>query len=244
MKQPVILIDAGNTRIKWGVHDGGRLKFTGAVPTTEPEKLEAAIPAKSNAKAAWVSNVAGVDAWLAISAVCASRGIDAHRVEAQAEQLGLTNLYTDPRQLGADRWLGAIAAHHWTPGNKLVVMAGTALTIDAVDGQGTFQGGIIVPGPYLMRRALEGGTAGLRLTEGEFAPLPKRTPDAITSGAIQACVGAIERMAQVMWEAGSAPEKIVMSGGAAREIAPHLPLEYEIQENLVLEGLALVARAR
>lgn len=244
MKNPVILIDAGNTRIKWGVHDGGRIKATGAIPTAEPEKLEGAIPPRSGAREAWVSNVAGVDAWLAISAACASRGLDAHRVESKPEQLGVVNLYTDPRQLGVDRWLAAIAAHHWTPGNKLVVMAGTALTIDALDGQGTFHGGLIVPGPALMRRALEGGTAGLRLTEGEFAALPKGTPDAITSGAIQACVGAIERMAQVMWEAGSAPEKVVMSGGAARELAPHLPLDHEVQENLVLEGLALVARAR
>ena len=128
-------------------------------------------------------------------------------------------------------------------GNKLVVNAGTALTIDALRDDGTFLGGLIVPGPALMRSALNRNTAGLRLTEGAFEPLPKSTPDAITTGSIQACVGAIERTARALEGQGHAAVHVLLSGGAAGEIAGHLPLAHDIRENLVLEGLALIARA-
>ena len=75
-----------------------------------------------------------------------------------------------------------------------MVNAGTALTVDALRADGLFVGGLIVPGLALMRRSLDGGTAQLRLTEGVFDPFPKSTPDAITTGSVQAAVGAIERM--------------------------------------------------
>jgi type III pantothenate kinase len=93
-----------------------------------------------------------------------------------------------------------------------------------------------------MRRALDRGTAGLRLTEGEVRDLPQSTPDAITSGAAHACVGAIERLARAMAERGSPPGRIILSGGAAAEIAALLPLPSTHRENLVLDGLLLIAR--
>src|SRR5262249_21422624 len=117
----------------------------------------------------------------------------------------------------------------------------TALTIDALADDGRFEGGVIVPGPKLMRRSLDRGTAGLRLTEGDFDALPKSTPDAITTGAVQACVGAIGRMAQAMAARGSPPALVVISGGAAPEIVPHLPDRAVLEENLVLDGLRLIA---
>jgi type III pantothenate kinase len=152
------------------------------------------------------------------------------------------NLYADPAQLGADRWAALIAAHHGDKANKLVVNVGTALTIDALTAAGEFLGGLIVPGPALMRRSLDRGTAGLRLTEGRFEALPRSTPDAITSGALQACVGAIARFGTAMASQGAAPDRIILSGGAAREIEAMLPYPHTYRENLVLEGLLLAAR--
>jgi type III pantothenate kinase len=93
-----------------------------------------------------------------------------------------------------------------------------------------------------MRRSLDRGTAGLRLTEGRFEDFPRDTPDAITSGAIQACAGAIARLADAMARNDRAPAVIVLSGGAAPEVAPHVSLPFAIHENLVLDGLALIAR--
>jgi type III pantothenate kinase len=163
-------------------------------------------------------------------------------IASQANQLGVVNGYREPGQLGSDRWAALIAAHRLEPGNKLVVNVGTALTIDALAGDGRFLGGLIVPGPALMRRSLDRGTAELRLTEGRFDELPRSTPDAITSGAIQAGAGAIAQLRDIMARLGLAPGRAILSGGAAGELAPHLPMECSIHENLVLDGLTLIAR--
>jgi type III pantothenate kinase len=122
------------------------------------------------------------------------------------------------------------------------VSAGTALTIDALCADGRFLGGLIVPGPALMRRSLDRGTAGLRLTEGAFDPFPASTPDAITTGALQAAIGAIQRMREAMAQRGVSPERLILSGGAASDIEPHLPMPATLNDNLVLDGLALIAR--
>jgi type III pantothenate kinase len=238
----ILAIDAGNTRIKWGVHDGNAWVAGGAVETAAPTRLAQSWAAAPAAGKAIASNVAGDGVRSALEAACASRGLALRVIASQASQLGVVNGYREPGQLGSDRWAALVAAHRLEPGNKLVVNVGTALTIDALAGDGRFLGGIIVPGPALMRRSLDRGTAGLRLTEGHFDDFPRSTPDAITSGAIQAGAGAIAQMRDAMARIGLAPGRAILSGGAAGEIAPHLPIQSSIHENLVLDGLALIAR--
>lgn len=240
---PVLLVDAGNTRIKWGLHDGRALVRTGAVDTAKARALSEAWGASGGARRAIASNVAGEAVEAHLEGACDALGIALRIVRSEPERLGVVNGYRDPSQLGSDRWAALIAAHHGGPGHKLVVNAGTALTIDALAEGGRFLGGLIVPGPALMRRSLDRGTAGLRLTEGAFHDLPESTPDAITTGAIQACAGAIARMRDAMEKHGMAPRKLVLSGGAHAELVEHLPIAPTIRENLVLEGLALIARA-
>ena len=239
----LLAIDAGNTRIKWGVHRDGHWVATRALPTADVESLAAAWTGQEGMTRAIASNVAGPRVRDALAAACARAGIALHVIRSQAEQLGVRSSYREPSQLGTDRWAALIAAHGEAPQNQLVVNVGTALTIDALTNDGRFLGGLIVPGPALMRRSLDRGTADLRLTEGEYADFPRATPDAITSGAIHACAGAVERMAAVMAEQGVEPARIALSGGAAAELAPHLPIEVAIRENLVLDGLVLIARA-
>lgn len=238
----ILVIDAGNTRIKWGVHDGSAWVATGAVETGASARLAQAWAAAPQAAKAIASNVAGEGVRDALEEACASRGMALQVIASQANQLGVVNGYRDTGQLGSDRWAALIAAHRLEPGNKLVVNVGTALTIDALAGDGRFLGGLIVPGPALMRRSLDRGTAGLRLTEGRFDEFPRSTPDAITSGAIQAGAGAIAQLRDAMAREGLAPGRAILSGGAAGELAPHLPIDCSIHENLVLDGLALIAR--
>ena len=238
-----LLIDAGNTRIKWGVHDGRGWSQTGAVETAASATLADAWATLGPLKRATASNVAGERVQDDLFRACGQRGIVLDVIRSPARQLGVTNGYREPSQLGSDRWAALVAAHHAGRGHKLVVNAGTALTVDALADDGRFLGGLIVPGPALMRRSLDRGTAGLRLTEGEFHDFPAATPDAITSGAIQASAGAIARLAERMAASGVPPSLILLSGGAAREIAPHLPIAHAIHENLVLDGLALIARS-
>lgn len=238
----ILAIDAGNTRVKWGLRDGGEWLRRGAVATGAVEAIAGDWGALPGPARAIASNVAGEGVRTALERACGARGIALRFIASEASRLGVVNGYRDPGQLGPDRWAGLVAAHLCGPGNQLVVNAGTALTIDALDALGRFRGGLIVPGPALMRRSLEGGTAGLRLTEGRFEAFPATTPDAITSGAIQACVGAIERMRAAMAAAGFAPGRILVSGGAAAELAPHLPSGAALNENLVLDGLVAIAR--
>jgi type III pantothenate kinase len=241
-RDPVLAIDAGNTRIKWGLHDGTAWVRTGAVATSEAASIAAAwsgLPPLDRAIACNVAG-AGVERWLA--AACASHGATLRIAGAAASQLGVVNGYRDPARLGADRWAALIAAHAIGTGAKLVVGAGTALTVDALEASGRFRGGIIVPGPDLMRGALASRTAGLPLAAGAFQEFPDNTEDAIASGALQACVGAIQRMRHAMSGNGMAPEHVIVSGGAARALAPLLPMAFSIHENLVLDGLARIAR--
>jgi type III pantothenate kinase len=238
-----LLFDAGNTRIKWALHDGHAYVSLGAIETAKADGLEHALAGTPGAARALASNVAGTGVKEAIERACKAKGSTVAFITSRPDQLGVTSGYRDPSQLGTDRWAALIAAHRAGPGHKLVANAGTALTIDALAADGRFLGGMIVPGPALMRRCLDRGTAGLSLTQGAFADFPANTPDAITTGAIQACAGAIERMRDAMAGAGCPPSQIVLSGGAAPEIAGHLPIAATIRENLVLDGLLLIARS-
>jgi type III pantothenate kinase len=237
----ILAIDAGNSRIKWGVHDGRAWTATVAIETARAGDLSESLRGIKAAGLAIASNVAGAAVQAAIEAAC--KGLAVRFVRSEASQLGVTNGYRDPSQLGTDRWVALIAAHHARPGHKLVINAGTALTIDALTGDGRFLGGLIVPGPALMRRSLDRATAALRESEGAVRDFPASTPEAIATGAVLACAGAAERLAKSMDAHGTPPGLIILSGGAARELAPALGLPHELHENLVLDGLQLIARA-
>ena len=123
-----------------------------------------------------------------------------------------------------------------------MINAGTAVTIDALDAEGVFRGGIIVPGLRLMLRALAEHTAGLKVPPGSYHDFPTNTGDALYSGAMQAVVGAVGEMRKRL--AGGAGEvKSFLAGGAASEIAPHLGGAFEVVDNLVLEGVLALADA-
>ena len=239
---PVLAIDAGNTRIKWALHDGASWIARGTLSTAQADGISELWSGISGRTRAIASNVAGDAVGGKIESACAAHGLALAFIRSQRSQLGVTSDYRDPSQLGSDRWAALIAAHRSASEHMLVVNAGTALTIDALCADGRFLGGLIVPGPALMRRALDHGTAGLRLTEGAFAAFPTSTPDAITTGAVQAGIGAITRMREAMARRGVPPARLMLSGGAAAQIEPYLPMPATLNDNLVLDGLALIAR--
>ena len=129
----------------------------------------------------------------------------------------------------------------------IVVNAGTTMTVDALSRDGVFLGGVIVPGLALMRTSLDRGTAQLRLQDGCFVQFPDNTADAIMSGAVNALLGAIERMWNFLSNTGSALPVILLSGGAAPALMVQLqagPLSSRVVsiDNLVLDGLLEIAR--
>lgn len=238
----VLAIDAGNTRIKWAVHDGVRWQTSGWADTARAASLRRLFAALPPVDAIVISNVAGAAVRAALGRVLPAAPAP-HWIRSKAAQCGVRNSYAMPARLGCDRWAALIAAHHLHRRAAVVVNAGTALTADALTADGVFVGGIIVPGAELMRSALARDTAGLRRRAGTFSFFPDNTGDAIMSGVINALCGAVERVARNLEEAGGQAPDCLLSGGAAALIAPHLNLKVKVVDNLVLDGLAVIARA-
>lgn len=231
----MLTIDCGNTRLKWGLFEGGRLVQDGALSLVELGNLVRRMP-RPLPRRVVVSNVAGERAAVEIRAAVEGQGRLVHWVKSQPAQCGVRSLYAEG-QLGADRWAALIGAHALQPGPCLVVVAGTATTVDVLDAQGVFQGGLILPGLALMRDSLTRNTAQLKEAEGAFRPLPRNTADAIASGCLAAQLGAIERMHRQL---GVPEAPCVLSGGAAPALADPLALSKRIEPHLVLHGLAQI----
>ncbi len=262
------LIDAGNSRIKWAMLGAdGVLRAHGSVETAALRSNASALaPLFDAARGAplsrvIVSNVAGEAVRRAIEHGLSEGGTSGFSVEwfrAATECAGVRNQYRDPGQLGADRFAALIGAHaiaDASGADKLVVMAGTALTIDALTSEGDFLGGSIAPGTRLMRESLARGTAQLPMVnEAEAAGFARDTDSAIAQGTRDAVVGSV--MQSLHRLAARAPSAIhlVASGGAMPALLPAIeaalaqsprssPVTITMRPQLVLEGLAAYAAA-
>ncbi len=237
----ILAVDSGNTRIKWGLHqDGGWLR-QGWVPTAQAEELGAAIAGLPSAERIVVSNVAGAQVRAVLAQALAGAGGTPEWISGRDVQCGVRSGYADPAQLGPDRWAALIGAWHRAGTACVVVNAGTTMTVDALNGEGAFLGGFIVPGATLMRAALARDTANLAEREGTFRYFPDNTGDAIASGAVNALTGAIERMQHYLEESTGATPAVVLSGGDADLIEKQLNARVMLVDNLVLEGLLQIA---
>jgi type III pantothenate kinase len=184
------------------------------------------------------ANVAGPAVGGRVTAFLAARGLGAEWIRPQAEGFGVRNLYLEPGSLGADRWAALVGARALHGRAALVVTSGTATTADLLDGEGVFQGGVILPGLDLMRMSLARDTAQLPYADGGFQRLPRRTADAIATGCLHAQLGAIERMFRLV--SGEEGALCLLNGGAAASLAPLLECPLRVVDNLVLEGLARI----
>lgn len=238
-----LCLDCGNTRLKWGLWDHGGWRATGALPSAEAAQLMAAlaaggIDASARSMPVIACNVAGPAVAQTIEATLPwPVGWNT----AQRHQGGVQNCYDQPTQLGADRWAALIGARALAGARAtVVVMAGTATTIDVLDAAGHFQGGLILPGLDLMRTSLARNTAQLPPAPGRYQALPRNTLDAITSGTLHATLGAIARMHALAATATDELPLCLISGGAGPTLLPHLTLPCQGVDNLVLEGLARI----
>ena len=237
----VLAIDAGNTRIKWGWFDGQCWVTQSWIASAEAGRLGAVLAALPAPDRIVISNVAGGAVRELIAVALKPFRVEPRWIKSEAQRCGVRSSYSDPAQLGADRWAALIGAWHLFHGSCVVVNAGTTLTVDALSGEGVFLGGFIVPGVDLMRAALARDTAQLKLQQGRFTYFPDCTADAIMSGAINTLVGSIERMLRFMDETGQIAPHTVLAGGAAALLEPQLNARVEVVDNLVLEGLVCIA---
>jgi type III pantothenate kinase len=236
----ILAVDAGNSRIKWGVHADGSWEVQGWLETARAAKLARAW-ADLEPEMVIAANVAGSRVQSLLAGAARRFGRRLRFVRSAAFQCGVRNSYDRPAQLGPDRWAALIGARSLHRGACVVVGAGTTLTVDALSADGVFLGGMIVPGAGLMQQALARNTARLRPRRGRFAYFPASTADAIESGAVNALAGAVERMLRFMREAGEDAPLTVVSGGGAEALAAHLNGTVEVVDNLVLEGLIRIA---
>ncbi len=257
---PFLAIDIGNTRLKWALYDrhepGALLRASDAVFLETIDTLaELQWQGLPPPHAMLGSNVAGDAVRRRVEEQLELWDIAPRWIVPRAQAGGVVNGYDYPTRLGADRWAALVGAR-WhvlhrarqagtAPRPALVVMVGTAVTVDSLDAEGRFLGGLIMPGFGLMLRALEQGTAGLRVPTGEVVDFPTNTSDALMSGGAHALAGAIDRIHRrlVQRSAGVEPLRL-MTGGAAVKMGPLTELSFEMVDSLIFDGLLVLQAER
>lgn len=237
----VLLIDAGNSTLKWAVVDAGQWRAQGRSDYADWSGLKAELTPDATCFIASVADPARV---VALAALLDEAGMAAVWLRAEVGFGDLKNSYRDPRQLGVDRWMGLIGARQRTRDPVLVVSAGTAMTVDALTADGVFLGGVIVPGFGLMRQALQQGTAQVADVAGEPQAFPLTTADAVHSGILAALCGAIRQQYAQLAEAAGKQPRCLLTGGDAAILLPYLNLPGELAPALILEGIHCVAVER
>jgi len=243
-----LLIDIGNTRIKWAMLDDGLLQDSDAIEhrmgsaaiTTMLERITV-VPSGIVA-----ANVAGDRIGALISAAVREHWkLPVCFATSQPQAGTVRNGYDDFRQLGVDRWLAIIAAADRFAGPVCIVDAGTAITIDVVADGGNHLGGYIIPGLDLMRRSLGEETGDLRQLAGDERPAGRMTPghgtaEAIAGGSLAAVCSLIDRCIGEL-RGGNATPELVITGGDAERLIPYFDVTTHLRPQLVLEGLAKYA---
>ena len=232
----LLLIDAGNTRIKWTLISDPDTRLHGHLTHTQVAELAARTGAVSHLI---ISNVAGAALGAAITQQY-PHSIQ-HTLTATTQQCGIRNHYQPATQLGSDRWAALIGAHHLGARHSLIVSAGTAVTVDALS-LGEFLGGIIMPSARLMHYALNQHTAQLPVSAGQLINFPTNTANALTTGCLLALTSAIAAMQTRLQSQIEMPVDIWLHGGDATMLSVLLSPTPLLMDNLVLTGLEVIAR--
>ncbi|MCD6025866.1 MAG: type pantothenate kinase [Solimicrobium sp.] len=250
----LLLIDAGNTRIKWALLDPIQAPKLGEWlqmdSFTHQEFLDANSPWNNlPVRRVVVSNVAGgalrEQLCYLLMRSFQDKNYALEWFIPEQKRAGINNKYRFPAQLGSDRFAAAIAARALFPDQALVIATcGTALTIDAITAEGDFLGGLIIPGIKLMAESLSQNTAQLPTVAGNTvmaAHFADHTEMAMVSGCLTAQVGAIEYAVREFARTLNNDLLCVMSGGGAKYITPNLRIPHKLVDNLVLIGLQVIS---
>ncbi len=236
-----LLVDIGNSRLKWGMEEGGLIQTGAAIDyrqvnirdelrhvwqiLADPGKLAIA----SVAAAQIVAEVADLarSLWPAVEIIIP---------QSTSTAFGVSNAYQHPEKLGIDRWLALIAAHRYYPGHSCIVDCGTAITVDVIDASGRHLGGLISPGLLSMKKALAADTVALNFgPQQHLSELADNTASAIASGTLLAAVGLIEAVLCRQ----DKPRQLILSGGDAAVVARKLKEPCIVDAELVLKGLSM-----
>ena len=244
-----LLLDLGNTRMKWAVQAPGAPDFIarGAV-LHEAESIADQWPLAQPPDAVWLCSVTDpLRTDIVAQAVGRSWGIPVHRIASQSAGFGVRSAYGDPQCLGADRWAALVGARSLESGPVCILDLGTALTGDLLAADGTHLGGIIAPGRQLLRRSLRSGTAQVvadapapEVVDGNEG-LGRTTDDCVAWGVTHSVIGCCARIVAIAHSRLGADVAVLLTGGDASWAQPLLPFASRIEPDLVLRGLAVIA---
>lgn len=246
-----LLVDIGNTRVKWARFDGrlGRQHAAVHADWGPQHFVRRLIGSTRPLRRILVASVAGAEVNESlVTAARIARAPVPELIETRRKAGGITVGYLEPWRLGVDRFVAAIGAHRLFPGRAVCVIGvGTAMTVDLISASGRHLGGAIIPAPGLMvdtllqrtegiRRRAEGGPQGR--SRGLFG---RSTRAAIMQGSRYAAAATIDRAIE---EAEGRVQQVplaVLTGGGAREVQPLVHSASRVVANLVLRGLAVLA---
>ncbi len=237
----MLLVDLGNTRLKWATLARAGLRPGGVFAHAEHDvdaRLRSEWHKLARPSRMLVASVLDEEREARLAAFARERfDLSPEFVRSPAAALGIRNAYAEAARLGVDRFLALAALHARAAQLQVLASVGTAMTLDLLDDQGRHHGGLILPAPQLMRASLRARTARVDVVEGRWRELPDNTADAVASGALYAATGAVARFLEVATRRFEARPALFLTGGGADELEPLLADARRVHD-LVLEGLA------
>jgi type III pantothenate kinase len=247
----VLLVDIGNTRIKWARFDGKRLGTRRAAVHSAWHSADYARRLFGSARlleGMLVASVAGAPVDRRLAAAARRAGVPARFVTVPRRAAGVTVGYLEPWRLGVDRFVAAVGAHNLFKGvATCVVGVGTAMTIDLITAAGRQRGGVIIPAPGLMVDTLLKNTHGIRRrahggASGATGLFGRSTRAAIVQGSRYAAAATIDRAVEEASTLLGRRPLVVMTGGEAPAVRPLVRSSCVGVPDLVLRGLAVLSQ--
>ncbi len=241
-----VLFDYGNSFLAWAVRDGKRWR-TGKIEGREidslADRLSECFGDLSAPDQVWISSVVtsssldGLCNW-----VEEKWSVKPCIVQSSSSGNGISNTYAEPETLGSDRWAALVAVKHRYRFPACIIDCGTAITIDLLDADSSFCGGIIFPGLRLLRESLLQNTGQLKLQNGdEDRCLAANTSDGILTGTAMGLIGAIEKIVDCQNKKVDKQLMVYLTGGDAPALSPRLGFEHQLVDDLVLQGLDIIS---
>jgi type III pantothenate kinase len=246
-----LLVDIGNTRIKWARFDGTHVsKGQAAVHSAwrPGDYVRRLMTPVRGLEEALVASVAGADADRRFAAAARQAGVAVRFIAVPRLGGGVTVGYVEPWRLGVDRYVAIVGAHALFRAVPVcVVGVGTAMTIDLVDADGRHRGGVIVPAPNLMVETLLANTQGIRRRAqggavGGKGIFGRSTRDAIELGSRHAAAALVDRAVEEASGLLGREPLVLLTGGEAAAVRPLIRSPWVGVPDLVLRGLAVLAR--
>lgn len=240
-----LLVDIGNSRIKWCTDNNGTLEAGSALEykiTDFTQQLQQYwLKLRQSPCTLVISSVSAkqIERQLIVVAKEIWPEIKVLIAQTKAHDFSVINAYQQTEKLGVDRWLGLIALRYYYPGNNCIVDCGTAITIDCLDDTGQHLGGLICPGLQLMKQSLYQGTEDLSVNKKKYTiGLSNFTESAIYSGTLYAATGLVEKVIKDL----GIHNKLILTGGDAELLAKNLSIKSIIEPDFVLKGLSIYCR--